>query len=325
MTGLRSLLSDVAGEVAPADLAPRVTAGLRRRTRRRRALVATMSVAVVVAGAGAWTVLRDGGTGRRIAQYTAAPGGIDVAYAVSFPTDGPENRHELRGQTPEGRPVRLPRFSGHLPMDLSPDGTRIAYGTSSGFAVLTITTGDVRRYPGVDGGYPVFSPDATELAFIRHEAGPAVLDLETGTVTPVDTPLTTQVAWSPDGELLAVSGPVDETRLVRRDGTVVRTLLGDLNSSHAWSPDGRHLLLGQLDSERPERIRVVDVRNGKVVAQLENARYVWRTDSSVVTRGGNEERPSIVERGLDGALLSVTPIFVNDEPWLIPESLRPAS
>ena len=109
---------------------------------------------------------------------------------------------------------------------MSPDGTRLAYGTNR---------------PG--GG-----------AFIR------LLDLRTGAVTPLDV-AGQSPAWSPAGDAIAYSAG-GGVRLMRPDGTAQRGVTADGGYAEGvdWSADGRWLLARNQTTFRYELIALAGGR-----------------------------------------------------------------
>jgi WD40 repeat protein len=109
-----------------------------------------------------------------------------------------------------------------------------------------------------------------------------VLSQNTGAVT--------QLAWSPDGNLLAsaVGGDTDfAIRLWSTDGRLVRTLKGHSGAvlSLAWSPDGKFLASGSSDQtvrlwdSQGNLVRVIKVDRGNVLA------LAWSPDGALLATG----------------------------------------
>jgi WD40 repeat protein len=100
----------------------------------------------------------------------------------------------------------------------------------------------------------------------------------------------TQLAWSPDGSLLAsaANGEADfAVRLWNADGQLVQTLKGHTSTtlSLAWSPDGKLLASGSADqsvrlwSPEGELVRKIQVDRGAVWA------LAWSPDGSLLAIG----------------------------------------
>ncbi|MFI6761603.1 hypothetical protein ACIBF5_20940 [Micromonospora sp. NPDC050417] len=213
---------------------------------------------------------------------------------------------------------------------LAPDGARVAVASEQrvddGLELVDLRTGDVQRIPL---GRPVavrllaWTPDGSRLVIAMID-GPldgtssrtgrlAVVDLGDGRVSTVGqeplTDLYLKVAVSPDGDLLAVpTGPgrvalVDLTGVVRRSLTLPEGYY--LDSSAAWSPDGRLLAVQHLGAIRGGLAFVDATGEGAPTpAPLSapahpSALLGWVSERAVLVgvEGGDYE---IVERSVDG-------------------------
>lgn len=236
---------------------------------------------------------RFAGTTSRTASVEVAPPGAAVAvffYGTARTVDTPV----VVGV--DGRTYRdVDDFSrltnaGGDPVLLAPDGSALAGG---GGSFLDLTTGELTVRPVLpgdtlnDGWKPTlplaWSPDGrwlaygqvpvrdvprTSLAADEDRTGVALLDLDTGEVTFVNTGRgdgQLRAAFSPDSSELAVStyDPDDGAviRIFDLSGGLVRELTppaGHLLAPYgtAWSPDGSLLLV--QDPQRPRRLAFVD-------------------------------------------------------------------
>jgi hypothetical protein len=165
------------------------------------------------------------------------------------------------------------------PSLLSPDGHRVAIGDRStpagrvGLVDLTSGRTSWHRLAPPGAVVPVsWSPDGERLLLARPTEGPdnqstaplELLDLATGAVTPVADaagPVWT-ASFSPDGRRIAVPDPasaaepdppVNLVAVVDGTGTVRQRLTLDRRQSlvrgPSWSPDGRLLVLAEVDGE----------------------------------------------------------------------------
>ncbi len=104
---------------------------------------------------------------------------------------------------------------------------------------------------GARGYCPALSPDNATLAYYSSRFGGHVrlTDVRTGSSSVLRTAafrsevICGGLAWSPEGDLLAVRDGKGSV-LVDRDGRVVRRIPGGsvTNGSMSWSPDGRQIL-----------------------------------------------------------------------------------
>ncbi len=161
----------------------------------------------------------------------------------------------------------------------APDSRRLAYAAARGerrvVFVHDFETG--RETPVTDGAgddySPVFSPDGTQLAFVRNAAELRVVTLATGAdrlVARAELPLAFDVeravAWSPDGQWLAFlasagKGFTNAWVVEAAGGTprAVTSLAHTFASGLTWSPDGTFLLLVTGQRTEPGAIARVDL------------------------------------------------------------------
>ncbi|MEO3870623.1 protein kinase [Nonomuraea sp. B12E4] len=173
---------------------------------------------------------------RRIAA-TGAPA-LDATGRLLAVAGDPVTVWEVRS----GRQVAAVRAGGDVPaVALSPEGDTLATARGRTLETWDVRTGRrVKLYEGAGDLALAFSPDGSTLA-----AGPKVLDLASGGITPLDAPLDTAaptvVAFSPDGRRLAFGQQTGRVLLwdVRK-----RARLGTVETGTApvdelrFSPDG---------------------------------------------------------------------------------------
>ncbi len=148
---------------------------------------------------------------------------------------------------PDGRGLaRLTRHPDHdIPMDFSPDGSRIVF---------------LRAEPGTDpptGSLYVVNVDGTGL----HRITPPGIDVGT------------TARWSPDGKEIVFAGPATEPespiRVVQPDGTGLRKVFEDPKGGTAaaptWSPDGHEIMFALIKASalnkaglQPDKLCVID-------------------------------------------------------------------
>ena len=155
---------------------------------------------------------------------------------------------ELLAQTPRVEP-HTDLVDGRF----SPDHTTFLATTYDGIQVYDGETGTL-RYTKTTGSYSenweieqvIFSPDATWIAALDPQGILQIWDAHDGTAEAVlDTDGGKGIAFSPDGQLLAISHPL---RLIELRSGVVTPVSGDYGGSHLlFSPDGSSLLIESAD------------------------------------------------------------------------------
>lgn len=150
-----------------------------------------------------------------------SPDGASVALG-DHDTNSPELEF-VNLETGEVSRQRVPDARSVLPLAWSADGSEVAYvandrstnphsgrPVAGDLLVLDLASGEAAPVPGgAKVSAAAYSPDGTQVAIQRRDAGPAVVDLDTETVRelPDAGRLTSPGAWSPDGQLLAVRVP----------------------------------------------------------------------------------------------------------------------
>jgi tricorn protease len=119
---------------------------------------------------------------------------------------------------------------------------------------------------------PVFSPDGTQIAFLRNYRELRVLDVATGTDRLVATGVlsdainATSPVWSPDGRWIAVfaigTKSFRNVEIAPSAGGVLRPvsfLANVFANSVAWSPEGTYLLFDTRQRTEPGQVARVDL------------------------------------------------------------------
>lgn len=150
--------------------------------------------------------------------------------------------------------------------DVSPDGSRLvlegfneaeASRLDGIYSVRAADGGDLRRLTSGVDGYPTYSPDGSEVVFLRtkpgiHPDGAGALFVVgvdgsgLRRITPWGAAFLHQ-DWSPDGEWIVFQRPYGELFVVHPDGTALHRVPLPLPAGvgarePAWSPDGEWIV-----------------------------------------------------------------------------------
>lgn len=159
-------------------------------------------------------------------------------------------------------------------------------GTTSRLAIADADGGDIRILPGEGReSQPAWSPDGTQLAFVREAEGGladlGVRDLRTGAVrllTATPAVAETEPAWSPDGRRITFTRQADAGlslwEIDVASGATQRIAAEGWSS--AWAPDGR---LAYIAPDPRGRTTAVWVRpaSGAPAVALPDSGYVNRS------------------------------------------------
>jgi dipeptidyl aminopeptidase/acylaminoacyl peptidase len=183
---------------------------------------------------------------------------------------------------------------------LSPDGESLAGAHVEGGTLLIVDLDDGEHSRSFEAGFgrrsygpgPVWSPDASEIAFLvspgrEEQSTVQVIDVETGVVRDLVAPglgFIRQVAWSPDASQLVVIGGELSTSpstsnplaspqptgiyLVDADGSTPRQIATGYYIAAAWSPDGAQIAAIDFDGDRTVVVMNSDGTDLQVLAEL---------------------------------------------------------
>jgi Tol biopolymer transport system component len=153
----------------------------------------------------------------------------------------------------------------------SPDGTRIAFslGRTVGSQLVSDlwvmrADGSARMKLDSDAEEPSWSPDGSQIAYVRDVGSPQVRIISsTGggerRLTP-DSLVTIQPAWSPDGSLIAfVSVGPNQLWVIHPDGSGLLNLTQGAaqEDGPVWSPDGSRIAFNSGPTDQPLESEVV--------------------------------------------------------------------
>ncbi len=204
-------------------------------------------------------------------------------------------------------------YSGAPASALSPDGRTLAVtGPDGAVGLLVAATGQPARpalRPGVE--FPVrlaFSPDGTELAGVNGRQI-TIWSLRDGSARDFSLPMGLAggeaggLAFSPDGRLLAVSGPDGQIMLLQTAFPLSATPLagGGPACDLAFSPDGRYLA-----AATPSGAQLWDVASGQRTATLADGPGPAPASGPVFIDGADCTGTVAVSFVLDGTKLAAT-------------------
>ena len=221
----------------------------------KRTTVIVLAFVVAVAGVGfLFRAFRQ--------EATTAPGAAPPAELIAFSTIG----NGVAGSKPA---------IGYSIAVVHPDGSGFRYVTQASADAPDLTTDPfIHRYSFASDDSPVWSPDGSTIAFVRHYAE-GVDSLCMIGVDGSDFRVVVrdfhgaELAWSPDGSTFAFYSEQDgSVHLIDVNGTNERALhprTGGLNQdTPSWSPDGRWIYYAAGDlyavrADGSDAHRVVDL------------------------------------------------------------------
>ena len=276
-----------------------------------------------------------------VSSFSYSP---DGRFLLSGAKDGMVKVWNL--ETGEER-LSLEIFSAGLDgIAFSPDSTQIAitdgslhvYGWSDYAATGELYSIDLSETPMVSLGY---SPDSTKLAIGGVRGDAHLYNAETGVLLAEligHTGWIEKVIFNPDGRTLLTASKDGTARIWdASSGAAIRnleTMTGFGLYDAAFSPDGSFLLTGDgtLDDCGVTCVfaaRLYDASSGVLLAELEGTENVYdvtfneQGDRFAVGRAGQIEVYSLNEGDPVHlyTVIATEPIFVNDDKWLVAETV----
>lgn len=206
----------------------------------------------------------DGTNTARAALFTTDAGGIDVFEVAAFEVVEQEMGTAFITEiawSPDGSKLAFIVGTDYMAFD-----TRVYIVDATGDNLVTI-----EERPGVYHSYMSWSPDSTQLVYLRDINGRVDVwrvsadAANPGAVTGSDSRVR-NVYWSPDGTLLAyaqIEAQGDQLYVVPPQGGEARAVLSALNdplSTMAWENDSQTLIVGSYGSG----LLRVDVATGDI-------------------------------------------------------------
>jgi eukaryotic-like serine/threonine-protein kinase len=182
-------------------------------------------------------------------------------------------------------------------------------------------------------GYPSFSPDGKQIAYISEGKiylisadGSNRKTLTRGSSDPYGPDSNVGVSWSPGGQYIAFTcGDRQSSNrkicMINADGTGMRSLTNNSGDdfSTSWSPDGRQILF-LSESDGVYHTHVINIDNlGQTTFPLDYGNgLAWSPDGKQIafSSGDNSGSPCIYKQNIDGSgLTKLTDIDGVDPVW----------
>lgn len=276
MSELKNVLEQIGDRVAMPE--PAFDRMVRRRERRRRnGRISAAAVGAAITAILLFALTRTQPAPGATPAVTPAPSASNGLIAYTVPSETGERPGIYLSEQGSDPVLALPA-EGVFCATFSPDGTRLAFTRSGPSPSVEVSVADVTGAGLVAGTErslataqnwpcPQWSPDGRELLYTDAQ-GIEVVDV-TGGESPrliwrsLGSKRVDDVAWSPDGSLVAVAADPYLQIVSARDGAFVTQVSGVESGQLAWSPGGDVIAVGQGAVDGHQPVRLIDVRDGE--------------------------------------------------------------
>lgn len=183
---------------------------------------------------------------------------------------------------------------------VSPDGTRIAYGTTKNGLNSSVFVADmdgknarplVSNLPNKDNTLPRWSPDGGTIAF--YASGKlGLFEVSKGTIRyqTIGKKITGEITWSPDSKMMAFVYEDAKSRLLLwsiadGSGKIIRSF-DDKMYFRGWSPDGKEILYAFTTTRSGKTTRTLGLMNVADGKQRSVTAGEWGTFATAPLTGG---------------------------------------
>lgn len=222
-------------------------------------------------------------SGQGLAQLTFGPGGW------SAPLPSPDGRYvaafragALWLMQGDGRDMRLLAATTGTGRSWSRDSRVLAFASGGGIWTIEVAGGSPRQVThGYDDYSPSLSPDGSSIAFLRSDGGNVALVVQQrGRERTVLRNVWSAPAWSPDGKWIAVAAGADQDlELVRPSGGQRRVIVSACGSNCDSTWSPDGRFLAYADEQS---VHVVALSGAGEVGYAGGPGFVWSPDGTAI-------------------------------------------